>query len=400
MCLGTYTTGLISSLVTSREETKLSKLITVVFCNVCYEGVIDLDSISDWSRRHAMEVQIMEFGQIPKQIFQQPHPSKTKFQVDRPITVAAPVTAWQMSPVETITSHRAAVTAVTLSTDYSQAVSVARDGLLKIHSVTTGRQERSATLSSTPLSCLVAFLPETVIVGSWDSNIIMYDVACGRVVDCMLGHEDAVTCLCWAGERQLVVSGSWDCCVRLWTTHSCPPTAPIRPATDLVTQLEHDSRVTCLDINRRDTQLVSGTEDGDVVVWSLVTYTVIQKLQGHEGTVNDVKLSPDAKQLVSCGDDRTFRLFDFNCGGMQTFCKELDQSLKCLVWNGTELLLGGCQGSVYIWDMVRVTQRKHVQAHQGAVLCMALAEDSSVLVSGGEDSKLLIWKPNVTPSSS
>lgn len=37
---------------------------------------MDIDSIQDLSERHALEVQIMEFGQIPKQIFKIPHPQR------------------------------------------------------------------------------------------------------------------------------------------------------------------------------------------------------------------------------------------------------------------------------------------------------------------------------------
>jgi len=47
-----------------------------VFYYLCYEGAIDLDSILDLNQRHALEVQIMEFGQIPKQIFTVPHPQR------------------------------------------------------------------------------------------------------------------------------------------------------------------------------------------------------------------------------------------------------------------------------------------------------------------------------------
>lgn len=79
---------------------------------------------------------------------------------------------------------------------------------------------------------------------------VVYDVACGRVTDSMQGHEDAVTCLAWAAEQRLLITGSWDCCVRLWQVHTCPPSEPIRPATDLVKELEHEGKVSCLDVNR------------------------------------------------------------------------------------------------------------------------------------------------------
>lgn len=54
---------------------KLIDLI-LVFYYLCYEGNVDLDSIVDLNERHALEVQIMEFGQIPKQVFKVPHPKR------------------------------------------------------------------------------------------------------------------------------------------------------------------------------------------------------------------------------------------------------------------------------------------------------------------------------------
>lgn len=44
-----------------------------VFYHLCYEGAVDLDGINDFTKRHALEVQISEFGQIPKQLFDKPH---------------------------------------------------------------------------------------------------------------------------------------------------------------------------------------------------------------------------------------------------------------------------------------------------------------------------------------
>lgn len=56
-----------------------------MFYYLCYEGSIDLDSVKDLAARHAFEVQISEFGQIPKQLFDRPH-------VQRILSVPEPVT--------------------------------------------------------------------------------------------------------------------------------------------------------------------------------------------------------------------------------------------------------------------------------------------------------------------
>lgn len=47
-----------------------------IFYPLCYEGGVDLDAIVDLEERFALEVQISEFGQVPKQIFTRPHPHR------------------------------------------------------------------------------------------------------------------------------------------------------------------------------------------------------------------------------------------------------------------------------------------------------------------------------------
>ena len=45
------------------------------FYYLTYEGAVDLEKVKDPVQRHALELQINEFGQTPKQIFASPHPS-------------------------------------------------------------------------------------------------------------------------------------------------------------------------------------------------------------------------------------------------------------------------------------------------------------------------------------
>ena len=54
---------------------------------MCYEGSVDLDKINDLTTRHAMEVQISEFGQIPKLLFDKPHvPRNMKMPISRGVS--------------------------------------------------------------------------------------------------------------------------------------------------------------------------------------------------------------------------------------------------------------------------------------------------------------------------
>jgi factor associated with neutral sphingomyelinase activation len=62
-------------LLFSIENTKVL-LFNVVFYPMCYEGNVDFSSETDFGKRNALEVQIMEFGQIPKQLFTVPHPKR------------------------------------------------------------------------------------------------------------------------------------------------------------------------------------------------------------------------------------------------------------------------------------------------------------------------------------
>jgi len=47
-----------------------------VFHPVTYQGKVDLETLKDPLQRLAFETQISEFGQTPKKIFMQAHPSK------------------------------------------------------------------------------------------------------------------------------------------------------------------------------------------------------------------------------------------------------------------------------------------------------------------------------------
>ena len=59
-----------------KQRGKSAEQADNIFYHLCYEGSVDIETIHDLEQRYALEVQIGEFGQVPKQLFSSPHPGK------------------------------------------------------------------------------------------------------------------------------------------------------------------------------------------------------------------------------------------------------------------------------------------------------------------------------------
>lgn len=104
---------------------------------------MDLDEINDLRKRHALEVQISEFGQIPKQLFNKPHVPKAR----------SPLLKSYISDIDEcdtkinqlvlghqVQSHKNIVTCVIV--DSGHIISTGKDGLLKCYNINEKRQTR------------------------------------------------------------------------------------------------------------------------------------------------------------------------------------------------------------------------------------------------------------------
>ena len=63
-----------------KQRGKTAELSNNLFYHLCYEGAVDMEKIHDLEERYALEVQIGEFGQVPKQLFNSPHPARIIFE--------------------------------------------------------------------------------------------------------------------------------------------------------------------------------------------------------------------------------------------------------------------------------------------------------------------------------
>ncbi|KAM6487686.1 glutathione degradosome [Trichoderma sp. SZMC 28011] len=78
----------------------------------------------------------------------------------------------------------------------------------------------------------------------------------------------------------------------------CPESPP-----ELLHSLKHNSSVLALAVSPEHDSIYAGTQDGEIVVWSLSTFHQVQQIQAHKRSVMSLSLSPDGNYLFSSACD-------------------------------------------------------------------------------------------------
>ncbi|OLN86359.1 putative di- and tripeptidase DUG2 [Colletotrichum chlorophyti] len=81
-------------------------------------------------------------------------------------------------------------------------------------------------------------------------------------------------------------------------TDDCPPVGP-----ELVHNLKHNSSVLCLAVSSEHERIYAGTQDGEIVVWSLATFHQERIVQAHKRSVLSLFLTADGTMLFSSAGD-------------------------------------------------------------------------------------------------
>ncbi|KAJ2681389.1 SCF ubiquitin ligase complex subunit cdc4, partial [Coemansia spiralis] len=113
----------------------------------------------------------------------------------------------------------------------------------------------------------------------------------------LAGHTDSVRAV--AGHGNIVVSGSYDCTIRVWNAETG----------ECVHRLEgHTSKVYTIVLDPDHHAIFSGSMDGMIRVWNWDTGVCLRILRGHLTLVGLLSLRHGT--LVSAGADTTLRVWD------------------------------------------------------------------------------------------
>lgn len=143
-----------------------------VFMPHNYEGGVNLDQIADLEQRRANEIQAVEYGQCPKQLFKIPHPARAPDILHKRSTLT-PKVQWRMTDFSLRTAvvldedaHKREVSAVQCSENV--VVSVGLDGGMCVFGPGKGKM----TVDTRPLwTCSIRSDESAVLVAGYNPKL-------------------------------------------------------------------------------------------------------------------------------------------------------------------------------------------------------------------------------------
>jgi WD40 repeat protein/serine/threonine protein kinase len=201
--------------------------------------------------------------------------------------------------------HPRQVTGVAFAPDGRRLLSGSRDGILRVWDVPSGRLLNKLEGHKGGVTG-VAWSPDgtRLASSSYDQTVRVWDGATGRELVAFTGHEHLVQAVAFAPDSRRLASASWDGTVRVWDA----------AAGRCVKVLQgHNGFVYSVAFSADGKRLFSSAgmtmQAGEIKVWDARTMEELLTLHGHRSFVYGVAVSPTAEQLVSGGNEGTVLLW-------------------------------------------------------------------------------------------
>ncbi|OJJ02664.1 hypothetical protein ASPVEDRAFT_84148 [Aspergillus versicolor CBS 583.65] len=180
-------------------------------------------------------------------------------------------------------------------------------------------------------------LPQSGDPGYYQSGPHVDDSDCPYFVRVLTGHQHSVRAIAAHGDT--LVSGSYDCTVRVWKISTG----------ETVHRLSgHSLKVYSVVLDHKRNRCISGSMDNMVKVWSLETGSILYNLEGHTSLVGLLDLKCD--RLVSAAADSTLRIWDPETGQCKSMLSAHTGAITCFQHDGQKVI-SGSDRTLKMWDV-------------------------------------------------
>jgi WD40 repeat protein len=286
----------------------------------------------------------------------------------------------------TLEGHSNYINALAISSDGQTLVSGSADKTIKIWNISTGQEVHTLKGHSNYVNALVISSDgQTLVSGSADKTIKVWNISTGKEIRTLKGHSNYVNALVISPDGQTLASGSADQTIKIWNISTGKENRTIKG---------NFSYVNALAISPDGQTLVSGSADKTIKIWNISTGQEIRTLQGHSSYINALAISPDGQTLASGSADKTIKIWNISTGQEIRTLQGHSSWVKSLVIgpDGQKLASGSADKTIKIWDISTGQEIHTLQGHSHHVNALAISTDGQTIASGSGDKTIKIWR--------
>jgi WD40 repeat protein len=272
----------------------------------------------------------------------------------------------------TLKGHALTVTSAAITADNNTIISGSKDNTIKLWNLVTGQLKRTLIGHTGVVNYLNVTTDGKYIVSADSKNVRIWNLLTGALIREIKNLETVSFIKTTQDGKTLVVDGGTQIIKNTKTTDSYGYKYSSEVETKkylirvlnlntgvLRNNLVHNQPLTNVEISSSGNILVSGDKTGNLNIWNLQNGKLQKMLTGHNSSINSIAISPDEKTIVSTEYDGQIKIWDLSSGTLKsTFTghdkSSIDGSVIVLITNNTLvswLQTYNDRGDVKIWDL-------------------------------------------------
>nr|CAG8557118.1 8428_t:CDS:10 [Entrophospora candida] len=153
--------------------------------------------------------------------------------------------------------------------------------------------------------------------------------------------------------------------------------------------------VYAVDINPINEEIIiSGGGDNKSYLWRSDTGEKLHELSGHDDSVVSVSFSKDGQYVATGGMDGKIMVWKVE-NGQHVATLEGPNEITWLDWHpkGNVILAGTAESTIWMWQIPSGNFMNLFAGHSASVTAGQFTPDGKKIVTGSEDSSLIVWDP-------